>query len=184
MSEIAQRHRTLAAEFDRRVAAVPETAWDNDSPCAGWTARDVLRHVLETSYRDMPGQVGLTVRIGSVDDDPVGAWRAARDAVQEILEDPARARLEYDGMFERTSLERTIDGFCCIDLLIHGWDIARATGGDETLPADEVHAVYQQALGMGDMLRTDGVCGPEVPVPADAREQDRLLGLLGRDPYR
>ncbi|GIL26782.1 TIGR03086 family metal-binding protein [Actinocatenispora comari] len=184
MSEIAQRHQKLAAEFDRRVVAVPDTAWDNASPCAGWTARDVLRHVLETSYRDMPAQVGLTVTIGSVDDDPVGAWRGARDQLQEILADPARAGLEYDGMFGRTSLAQTIGGFCLFDLLIHGWDIARATGGDETLPADEVHSTYQQAVGMGDMLRTDGVCGPAVPVPSDAPEQDRLLGLLGRDPRR
>ncbi|WP_203963994.1 hypothetical protein [Actinocatenispora thailandica] len=47
-----------------------------------------------------------------------------------------------------------------------------------------MHATYEQAVGMGDMLRADGVCGSEVPVPPDAPEQDRLLGLLGRDPQR
>lgn len=69
-----------------------------------------------------------------------------------------------------------------LDLLVHGWDIARATGQDETLPAQEVHRVYGDALSLGDNLRLDGVCGPAVEVPDDASEQDRLLGLLGRTP--
>lgn len=182
MSEISERHRTLAAEFTRRIAAVPDDRWSSPSPCAGWTARDVVRHVLEASYRDMPDKVGLTIPVGPVDSDPLAAYQQARDTMQEILEDPARAELEFDGFFGRTSLELTVDNFLNFDLVVHAWDLARATGQDETMPAGEVHWAYEAALKMGDMLRYDGVCGPEVPVPADAPEQDRLLGLVGRTP--
>ncbi len=69
-----------------------------------------------------------------------------------------------------------------MDLLVHGWDIARATGQDETLPAHEVTRVYADAVSLGDNLRSEGVCGPAVEVPDDASDQDRLLALMGRTP--
>lgn len=182
MTRIADRHRALAAEFTRRVDGVAPGSWENPSPCAGWAARDVVRHMLD-NYRMFPGYVGLTIEPEhSADSDPAAAWAEARDRMQDILQDPARAGLEYDGMMGRTSLESSVDNILCFDLLVHAWDLARATGQDETLPADEVSRVYAAALRMGDMLRMDGVCGPEVAVDADAGEQARLLGLVGRVP--
>lgn len=182
MTDYADRYRRLSDELTRRVEAVSDDRWDDPSPCAGWSARDVLRHVIESS-RDMPKSVGETVTLQrSVDDDPVGAWLELRDAIRELMDDPARAGKEYDGYFGRTSLEKTIDGFLSFDLLVHGWDIARAIGQDETLPADEVTRVLADAHDLGDTLQTSGVCGPPVDVPADASEQDRLLAVLGRTP--
>ncbi|MGH4026749.1 MAG: TIGR03086 family protein, partial [Pseudonocardiaceae bacterium] len=135
------------------------------------------------THAGMPGYAGLSLTLKeSVDDDPRRAWAEARDAMQGLLDDPGRAGREYDGYFGRTTLQDTVDRFLGFDLLIHGWDLARATGQDETLPAQEVHRVYLDALNLGDGLRSDGVCGPEVTVPADAPEQDRLLALLGRTP--
>ncbi|MGH3098937.1 MAG: TIGR03086 family metal-binding protein [Streptosporangiales bacterium] len=182
MTEIASRYRKLAAEFTRHVADVPEEHWEDPSPCAGWTAGDVLRHVHDF-HQHLPEYAGLSLDLPtSVDDRPLDAWVEARDAMQALLDDPERAGAEYDGMFGRTSVEQTVDQFVNFDLLIHGWDIARATGQDETLPADEVKQAYEGAVALGDNLRRDGVCGPEVPVSADAPLQDRLLGLLGRTP--
>lgn len=182
MTEISARYRDLATEFTRRVDAVPADRWANPSPCAGWTARDVVRHVIDT-HTAMPGYAGLSLTLKeSVDEDPRRAWAEARDAMQDLLDDPERAGREYDGYFGRTTVQDTVDRFLGFDLLIHGWDLARATGQDETLPAHEVHRVYQDALSLGDSLRIDGVCGPAVTVPTDASEQDRLLALLGRTP--
>jgi uncharacterized protein (TIGR03086 family) len=182
MTDIAERYRALAAELTRRIDAVPDERWDDPSPCAGWTAKDVLRHIV-TTHGAMPGYAGLSLDLErSVDADPAGAWVEARDNMQALLEDPVRADTEYDGYFGRTTLAATVDRFLGLDLLIHGWDLARATGQDETLPAEHVHRVYTDALGLGANLRTKGVCGPAVPVPDDASEQDRLLGLLGRTP--
>lgn len=182
MTEISERYRSLAAEFTRRVEAVPAERWDHPSPCAGWSARDVLQHMLD-SHRDMPGYAGLSLSIErSADDDPRGAWVEARDGMQALLDDPDRAGRGFQGYFGRTSLQEAVDRFLCFDLLIHGWDLARATGQDETLPPQEVRRVYSDALRLGDDLRIEGVCGPAVDVPDDAAEQDRLLGLLGRRP--
>ncbi|TDQ50752.1 TIGR03086 family metal-binding protein [Actinorugispora endophytica] len=182
MTEISERYDALATEFTRRVEAVAPDGWDAPSPCAGWSARDVLRHVIE-SHTAMPGYAGLSVALaGSVEDDPRAAWAEARDAMRKLLGDPALASREYEGHFGRTSLQATVDRFLGFDLLVHAWDIARATGQDETLPAAEVARVRADALALGDSLRMEGVCGPEVPVPDGASEQDRLLALLGRTP--
>ncbi|MEU6263961.1 TIGR03086 family metal-binding protein [Saccharopolyspora shandongensis] len=182
MSEISERYRALATEFTRRVEAVPADGWSAQSPCEGWTALDVLRHVVEV-HRDIPGWAGLTITLAKVvDDDPLGAWLEARYAIQALLDDPQRAGREYEGMFGRTTAEATIDRFLCFDLLVHGWDIAKATGQDETLPADEVTRVFADVRALGDNIRHKGVCGPEVPVAENAPEQDRMLAFLGRNP--
>lgn len=182
MTEISDRYRRLAAEFTKRVDAVPTARWDDPSPCEEWSARQVLDHVVET-HSSMTGHVGLALPAGPpVTEDPTDAWSAARDGMQALLDDPATARLEYDGYFGRTSLEQTVDGFLCFDLVVHRWDIARATGGDERLDAEEVGYIQAQTEGFGDMIRSTGVCGPEIPAPPGANEQDRLLAFLGRQP--
>jgi uncharacterized protein (TIGR03086 family) len=182
MTEVADRYRTLAEGFTARVDAVPEDRWGDQAPCEGWTARDVVRHVVETQGMFL-GFVGRKVEGGpSFDEDPAGAWATARDAVQAALDDPEVAEAGFEGHFGPTTLATSVDRFACPDLLLHGWDLARATGGDEQLDPDEcgrVHAIYQ---GLGDSVRSNGVFGPELPAPPDADPQTRLLAFTGRQP--
>lgn len=180
MSEIADRHRKLAAAFTARVEAVPAQRWDNPSPCEGWTARDVVGHVIDVAHMYFQLIGHEQPRGPSVHDDPVAAWATTRDAVQAALEDPVVATTEYDGQFGRKSFEAGIDQLLCFDLLVHAWDLARATGLDERLDPAEVRAAFEMAKPMDDMLRTPGVCGPKVEPPAGADEQTRLLAFLGR----
>ncbi|NKV83195.1 hypothetical protein GS930_10860 [Rhodococcus hoagii] len=56
-------YRRLAAAFTDRVDAVPADRWEAASPCEGWTARDVLTHVVETQSH-MVGVVGLSIPDG------------------------------------------------------------------------------------------------------------------------
>ncbi|MQA96980.1 MAG: hypothetical protein GEV11_20890 [Streptosporangiales bacterium] len=112
----------------------------------------------------------------------MAAWAHARDAMQDLMEDPARAAAEYDGFFGRTTVQDTVNRFLGFDLLVHGWDIARATGGDEKLPPEEVRAMIDDLDSWGEAIRSEGVCGPAVPVPDDAPGQDRLIAFLGRTP--
>jgi uncharacterized protein (TIGR03086 family) len=68
------------------------------------------------------------------------------------------------------------------DVLVHTWDLARATGQDETLDPDEVHRMRAGLEQMGDMLSQSGHYDKAVAVAADADEQTRLLALTGRHP--
>ena len=182
MTEISDRYRRLSQAFADTVAAVPENRWDNPSPCEEWTARDVVRHVVQTPGMFF-GMIGREYpEPPSVDDDPDGAVAAARDAMQRALDDPAIATTEFDGFFGRTSFERAVDRFVNFDLAVHRWDLARATGLDETMPPDEVARLSEEAAGFGPEARAPGVFGPEVDVPPDADPQTTLLGQLGRRP--
>jgi hypothetical protein len=65
------------------------------------------------------------------------------------------------------------------DLVVHGWDLARATGQDEQLDPAEVRRVLEATAGMGALIRGGGAFGPPVEVPEDADEQTRMLAHLG-----
>lgn len=73
-----------------------------------------------------------------MDQRPLDAWEAARDVVQADLDDPDRAAEAFDGYFGRTTFAEAIDRFICLDLVIHAWDLARATGVDDRLAPEEV----------------------------------------------
>ena len=110
----------------------------------------------------------------------MGAFRQVRQAVQAALEDPIVAQHGYDGMFGTSTFEKGVDQFLCADLVVHAWDLARATGQDERLDPDEVHRLYEAMLPMDDAIRAPGAFGPKVEAPDGADEQTRLLCFLGR----
>jgi len=101
------RYRTFAAAFTSKVEAVHPDQWDLPSPCAEWSVRDLVTHVL-TSEHDMLNPVHTEAPL-SIDAtlDPAGAWREVRDLIQDVLDDPDRAGLEYDGMFGTTTVGQT-----------------------------------------------------------------------------
>lgn len=183
MSEISEHYRRVARAFTAVVEAVPPDRWESPAPCEGWTARDVVRHVVEGSGRffrlvDHPVPAGP-----SVEDDPAGAWVTTRDAVQAALEDPAVAQLRYESpAMGRATFEEGVEMFGAFDLFIHTWDLARSAGLDERLDPEEVRRVYEKVQPMDEMLRTPGVCGPRLEPPPGADEQARLLAFLGRRP--
>jgi uncharacterized protein (TIGR03086 family) len=191
MEQIADRYRRRATEFERKVAAVPPEAWSNQSPCVQWTARDVVDHIVGMhGYMLEPGgrSFGTQVR-----DDPLRAFQEARAAVQEVLDNPELAGQEADTPTGKLTAEQHIDQVVSDDLVLHGWDLARATGQDETMDPADVERLWRSTTSipaeMMERYRTPDAFGPgievfgtEVPVPADAPLQDRLLGLIGRDP--
>jgi uncharacterized protein (TIGR03086 family) len=180
MTDTSDRFRRLAAAFTDTVAAVPDDRWASPSPCDEWTARDVVRHVVDT-YGMFEGLVGRELGAGpSVDDDPLGAWTHARDVVQADLDDPERASVEFDGFAGRSTFEAAVDRFLCFDLVVHRWDLARASGLDDRIDAGDVERVREHAEAFGDRLRGPGAFGPEVDPGPDASDQDRLLAFLGR----
>jgi uncharacterized protein (TIGR03086 family) len=181
MTDIADRYRRNAAAFTEKVAAVPPDRWSDPSPCEGWDARDVVRHVVDTQGMFL-GFVGRELGdIPSVDDDPLAAWEAARDAVQADLDDPDRAGVEFDGFTGRATFAEAVDRFLASDLPIHGWDLARATGGDEVIDPAEVERGLVSYPQFAELLRSPGVCKPPVESAPDADDQTRLLNFLGRE---
>jgi uncharacterized protein (TIGR03086 family) len=184
MSEISERYRRVAEGMTRRVVAVPEPAWENPSPCAGWDARDVIRHMVEWIPEFLASGAGLELPTGpSVDDDPAAAWQCLSDGIQTVLDDPQTAATRFSHpRAGNHSVEDAIAMFFLGDVLIHTWDVARATGGDEVLDAEEVHRMLSGVEPYDEMLRASGQYGERVTVPDDADEQARLIAFMGRQP--
>jgi uncharacterized protein (TIGR03086 family) len=181
MSDIADRYDRLAADFAATTVEVPAARWAAPSPCEGWTARDVVRHMVE-NHAIFERFVGRDLGdLPSADDDPAAAFAAARHVVSGHLHDPEAAAAAFEGeVFGRMTFAEAIDRFVSFDLLIHRWDLAQAAGVPATLPADEVARAFETAAQFGDALRGSGVFGPEQPAPAGADDQTRLLAFLGR----
>jgi uncharacterized protein (TIGR03086 family) len=182
MTQTSERYRRLAADMTETIKRVPGTRWDDDSPCPDWTARDLVQHLVDTHGMFM-GLVGRTQRLGpSVDDDPLAAWASARDQMQADLDDPERADAEFEGSSGRTTFAKAVDRFICMDLVIHRWDLARATGQDVTIDPSELERLWQDVDSFGDRMRAPGAFGAAVEPGPNASPQDRLLAYLGRQP--
>lgn len=172
-----ERATSYAAILDN---AAPQ--WDAPTPCEGWTVRDVVRHTIETE-RDFLTRQDLDPGPAPDLAEPAAAWRTHAAATAEILARDEVATREYDGYFGRTTIAETMADFYGWDLVVHGSDVARATGQSWSVDEDEAASLHATADGWGDALHSEGVCAAAVSVPDDASTTDRLLARLGRDPH-
>lgn len=186
MSEESDRFRRLAAQFTERVAAVPPDRWDSPSPCEGWLARDVVGHLVEWLPAFFFERWGIGADVPPAASHPGAAWEAVHRALQDAFDDPAVADRIEDTPMGPMSFAQSMAMIGTPDVLIHTWDLARATGLDETLDADEVAAavagIDQIPPEVDAAMRGSGHFGPRVDVGPDASAQDRLLGFNGRQP--
>ena len=193
MTEIADRYRRRADAFERTIAAVGPEQWTNPSPCEKWDARDVVDHVVSMhGYMLRPLDRSLSPA-PPVGDDPLAAFQAARADVEAVLEDPALSATACETPNGPMTVARQIDEVVSDDMPQHRWDLARATGQDDTIDPEDLERLWSITTSIPPELmeryRTPGafgpgieVFGPEVGVTPDAPLQHRLLGLIGRDP--
>lgn len=174
-SELASTYDRRADAFEALIVGTLPASWSQPSPCEGWLAQDVVAHVVDFSAKVL-GEKGFESPPRYADfDGPFAAFRATREFVVSVLDDPAT--LPKVASFLHWSLS--------FDLPQHGWDLAVATGQDPTMDPDEVDLLWGSLNGdPGNWAwqRANGWYGPPVAVPDDAPLQDRVLGLLGREP--
>ncbi|MFI9080299.1 TIGR03086 family metal-binding protein [Streptomyces sioyaensis] len=166
------------------VAAVRPGDLALPTPCAGWTVRQLLDHMvwenlMATSIaEDAPRTDHTADHLG---DDPLAAFA---DSVRA-----ARAAFTGSGMLHRTYGPYEAPGAMIVqqvvvELLAHGWDLARATGAPTVLAPEVAEETLEAAHRIyGAAPRTAGSSfAPERPAPAGAGATDRLAAFLGRDP--
>jgi uncharacterized protein (TIGR03086 family) len=192
-TDILDRYRRRADGFELKVAAVRPEQWSNPSPCEKWTARDVVDHVVGL-HQFMLSPLDRSPRAAPpVADDPLAAFQAARADIEAVLADATLSAVVCDTPNGPMTVAQHIDEVASDDLPQHGWDLARATGQDDTIDPDDLERLWSITTAIPralmDKYRTPGafgpgieVFGPEVEVGPDAPLQHRLLGLIGRDP--
>jgi uncharacterized protein (TIGR03086 family) len=180
MSEACDRYVVIGAGFTERVRAVPPSRRDEPSPCTDWTAREVVKHVINTHARVLASLNGRDPVLVSGEDDLAAAWSMASSAVRDALQDPTRAGIVVRGMFGEQPFESLVGRLLCTDTLIHTWDLARATGQDESLDPGAVAKAIEFLAPIDDAIRRPGGFGPKIDSPPDAGNQTRLLNFTGR----
>jgi uncharacterized protein (TIGR03086 family) len=175
------------------IEGVPDELLGAPTPCLDYTLGDLVDHVrrftLAFTAAAKKDTAGMTSGRAPGDASSLGDdWRTRipRDlaALAEAWRDPAA----WTGMTMAGGIDLPgeLAGLIALDeLVVHGWDVARASGQDfdqdrESLEA--VHAFVKQFSGPGQEKAREGMFGPEVAVSEDAPLLDRLIGLTGRDP--
>jgi uncharacterized protein (TIGR03086 family) len=180
MTTTATSFETANTSLSAVIDAVPADAWSQPSPCEGWSARDVVRHLIDTE-RDFFTKRDLDLgEAPDVDGDPAAAWREHSQRVSALLADESVTATEYDGHFGPTTIGATVEQFYVFDLMVHRWDIARAAGLETHLSDAELDRIEKGADSFGDAIYMDGVCKPGVEAAPEAPREVRVLARLGR----
>jgi uncharacterized protein (TIGR03086 family) len=185
MSANSDKYRRAVAGFSAIVDAVPADKWAAVSPCADWTAREVVGHVIGGSQMVSGVVTGHTPDFsnptGAAGDDPAASYSKARDLALGALTEDNLAKNVQSPMGE-IPLDQQIGMFSTPDVVIHTWDLAKAVGIDVKLDADLVQEIYDALLPIDEMIRAPNVFGPKVEPPAGADLQTTLMCFTGRQP--
>jgi uncharacterized protein (TIGR03083 family) len=158
-------------------------ALDAPTPCDEWNVRQVMNHMLDT-------QRFFACRARG--DDNVAP--PSPEPPDQLGTDPDGDSILYQFVLSRTFMlvtfgeegviERTGPslGIAFADQLIHGWDLAKATGQDATMPDGLAEAAYEMLEGRLTDEQRKGAFKPEIAVDPAASTQDKLLAYTGRDP--
>ncbi len=184
MNQKLQNFIRAVDTFDAVCRQVPPDAWDNDSPCAGWTARDVLAH--QCAVLDALAEIARTGEWSrpvkpTPPGDPLARWELTRESVLAALQQPGVLDREDKYWFGKMDMASFVS-FVQWDPLTHAWDIGKATGVEVGLPPDLCQVSYDLIGARAEMFRKTGRIGPPVDVPGDASIVDRYLALVGRQP--
>jgi len=176
-----------ALEHTRRyVAGVKDDQWKAPTPDDEWDVRALVNHVVGGNFWVAPLVGGKTIEeVGDQYDgdvlggDPVATYdQSAKEAAAAFNASGAMAApcaVSYGPV-----PGEIYAGHRFMDVLIHGWDLAKATGQDTTLPADLVEACFEVVEPQKDLLAASGMFGSDVKVPEGADRQTQLLAELGR----
>jgi uncharacterized protein (TIGR03086 family) len=178
-------HRTVEL-FADRVNAVKEDQWGDPTPCLQWTVRDLVNHVTYENLWAVPLMEGATIEeVGDrfegdvLGDDPIGsALAAARAAIASVAAQLPRGGTVHLSFGETPKEEYATQ--LAADNLVHGWDLAVATGGDTRMEPRLVHAIADWFEDREQMYRAGGAISARRPLTGDT--QHDLLARFGRDP--
>lgn len=184
-------------DFEPQTRLVARIAGDVDdkqledpTPCPGMAVRNLLGHIegLATAFRDAARKdLGPTTDTdpGITVPDVAPEWRGTLPLRLAELAEAWRSPEAWQGDTRAGGfdLPAAVAGQVAMDeLVLHGWDLARATGQPYAPDEASLLVAYAMVAATPEGPERDGLFGPVVPVPQDAPLLDRVLGLSGRDP--
>jgi uncharacterized protein (TIGR03086 family) len=181
------RLATALEGTERLVAAVRDEQWAAPTPCAEWDVRALVGHLVGGNRmfaRILDGEALADARPAQGTDvlgnDPVAAYQSAADLVVAAFGRP--------GVLDQVVAVPfgSVPGIVALHLritevLVHGWDLARATGQEARFPDDLVEQELEFSRGaLPKVPPARSPFAPPQPAPDDAPPIDRLAACLGR----
>jgi uncharacterized protein (TIGR03086 family) len=180
-------------DLDRRAAlgtaglidATSPDQYAAPTPCPEWTVRDLLAHLIAGNVKYIEIGRGKEWARGApevvLDDDPASMYRRTMDAMFEAWEQPEALTRDTALPVGRGPAELALY-LHLGETLVHGWDLARATGQPPPWDAEVVVASLTQFMSWLPAQRPPGSpFADATPVGGDAAPVDRLAAYLGRD---
>jgi uncharacterized protein (TIGR03086 family) len=178
LHDLARASAATASLIDR----IKADQWTASTPCSEWSVRDVVGHlvgmnlVFVAMFEQGPLPERGVDRLGA---DPAGAFRGSAEALQAAAARPGvLERSQQTPLGVATGADRV--QWRIVDLLVHSWDLAQATGVPAGLPGD----LAEQALTLvqaelPSQPRAGRFADPQ-PIPDNAPAIDRLAAFTGR----
>ena len=186
MTSVADWHTLALGATGRVVEAVPADRWQAATPCAGWDVRALVNHLVSGNL--WAASIGAGATIEGVGDrldgdllgtDPAGAYAESASAASAVFHRPGALHAPCGVSYGPVS-GSVYAGHRFIDVLIHGWDLAIATGQSAALDTRLMEACRRIIEPQLDLFRQAGALAAERPAPPDATAETRFLAMLGR----
>ncbi|HJV08760.1 MAG TPA: TIGR03086 family metal-binding protein [Acidimicrobiales bacterium] len=181
------QYRRALLHTGRIVVGVRPDQLRLPTPCADWDVRLLLNHIIGGNYTMAEAaRGGRADPAGDMDDhtrpDPGSNYIASADAALAAWAEPGAMERKVHMAFGDIPAPAAVS-IHFLDVVVHGWDLARATGQDATIEADLAAEALDISHGLlSPELRAAGVFGPEVPISEDNPLHDRLAAFMGRRP--
>ena len=183
---LPQLHERALASTRAYVANVKSDQLSDPTPCEDYDVRALLNHVISGNLWVAPLVEGQTIeQVGDrfdgdvVGDDPLAAYDASAKSAAAAFNGPGAMEAPVAVSYGPVPGE-IYAGHRLIDVVIHGWDLAKATGQDTTLDPELVTACRQVVEPQAELLAGSGMFGTTQDVPSSAGAQTKLLAMLGR----
>ena len=188
-ADLIEQHGRCGQRFAALVARVGPGQWHDGTLCSQWDVRTLVHHLLYEQRWVPPLLEGL--RIEQVGDrfegDLMGEDASAWPGLLASSIEQAHAAVAQPGALDRTVHLSFGDASgqeyvmqLTADLATHAWDLARATGQDDTLDPGAVTLLLPWTEASAGLLTASGMFGSQIDAGPDAPDDVRLLGLLGR----
>ncbi|MFG2193384.1 TIGR03086 family metal-binding protein [Streptomyces sp. NPDC048639] len=180
---ISERLEAAARQAVPVVRGVDDGRLGDPTPCAEYTVRDLLNHLFHVVVGFQAIAAREDADFTTTPDYLDGDWRSRFADETGRLVAAWGAPGADEGVAGSMNLPaRTLGSMALLDLTVHGWDLARATGQEYTPDAESVRTLSALIEEMGPTARTMKVFGEPVAVREGAAPIEVLLASTGRDP--
>lgn len=183
LAELHCEAQDLALSY---IEQIGDDQWGASTPCSEWNVRALVNHitagnlwVAALAAGETADDVGTSLDGDLLGDDPVGSFRASMETACRAFDEPGAMERIFPLSFGDVPGSLYVSQRF-VDVLIHAWDVAEATGQAADLDNGLVHRCYDVVEPWRDAIRESDAFGAEVPVEDDAATQVQLLALLGR----